>query len=86
MIEAIFEGSKYRYCKSEKGNYWIGISGNGRFYPGAHTIAPISIWSSLQKSALSAGHSKAEFVTEKPEPKKSVRTQKKSKGPSISIF
>ena len=41
---------------------------------------------SIPQSAISAGHSRAEFVTEKPEPKKSVRTQKKSKGPSISIF
>lgn len=86
MIEAIFEGCKYRYCKSEKGNYWIGISGSGRFYPGAHTIAPISIWSDLQKSAMSAGYSKAEFVVERPEKKKSIRTAKKSNGPSISIF
>ena len=86
MIEAIFDGNKYRYCKSKKGNYWIGVSGNGGLYPGANTIAPRALWPELQGAAMAGGCSKTDFVTEKPEKKRSVRTAKKSNGPSISIF
>ncbi len=86
MIEAIFDGNKYRYCKTKKGNYWVGVSGNGGLYPGANTVAPVSLWSELQRSAIAGGCSRSDFVTEKPEKKKSVRAAKKSNGPSISIF
>ena len=86
MIESILYGSKYRFCKTDKGNYWIGVSGLGDPFPGANTMAPMSIWCDLQKSAIAAGHSRSEFVTEKPEKKSRVRVEKKSNGPSISIF
>ena len=86
MIEAIFDGNKYRYCKSKKGNYWIGVSGNGGLYPGANTIAPRALWPELQGAAMAGGCSRSDFVTEKPEKKASVRGPRKSKKPSISIF
>jgi len=86
MIESILYGSKYRFCKTDKGNYWVGVSGMGHPFPGANTTAPMAIWSDLQKSAIEAGHSKEEFITEKPEKKSRVRAEKKSNGPSISIF
>ena len=87
MIETIFEGNKYRFCKTDKGNYWLGISGRGgKFYPGHQCIAPICIWSQLQESAIELGHSRSDFVTEKPEKSRSIRGPRKSKKPSISIF
>jgi len=87
VIETIFKGNKYRFCKSDKGNYWIGISGRGgNLYPGQHCIAPVCLWSQLQETAIESGHSRSDFLTEKPEKKASVRGPRKSKKPSISIF
>ena len=87
MIESIFEGNKYRFCKSEKGSYWLGVAGNGGLFPGANCVAPSGMWSDLQTAAIEAGHEPSEFRTEKKE-KKSVRSSRKKKSdrPSIAIF
>ena len=93
MIESIFKGNKYRYCKSEKGNYWIGANrslGGGwgsNYYPGNNCTAPRCIWTELQEIAVSSGISSDEFITMKPEVKeKKKRSAKKKDRPSISIF
>lgn len=87
MIESIFEGNKYRFCKDKKQKYWLGISGKGGLFPGEHCLAPVSIWGELQSIAVESGHSKAEFMLDKEEKKtKRTRASKKAKGPSISIF
>lgn len=87
MIESIFEGNKYRFCKDKKRKYWLGISGRGGLFPGVHCVAPMSIWGELQAIAIEDGHSKADFMLEKHEEKtKRTRAPKKAKGPSISIF
>lgn len=87
MIEAIFEGNKYRFYKSDRGSYWLGISGKGGLYPGNHCIAPRCTWPELQTKALSDGHSLSDFASAKPEKKeRKQRAAKKSNGPSISIF
>jgi len=87
MIEAIFEGNKYRFCKSNKGNYWLGITGSGGLYPGNHCIAPRCTWPELQTQAIADGHALSDFASLKSEKKEGKkRTVKKSIRPSISIF
>ena len=87
MIESIFQGNKYRFCKDKRRKYWLGISGSGGMFPGKHCVAPMSIWGELESIAIEAGHSKEEFLLEKKEQKaKRARASKKAKGPSISIF
>jgi hypothetical protein len=87
MIESIFEGNKYKFCKGEKGSYWLGVAGNGGLFPGANCIAPSVTWPHLQSAAIEAGHERSEFVTKKKE-KKSVGSSRKKKSdrPSIAIF
>ena len=87
MIETIFEGNKYRFCKSSKGNYWLGITGSGGLYPGNYCIAPRCAWPQLQTQAIADGHALSDFASLKPEKKeRKQRTAKKSNRPSISIF
>ena len=86
MIDSIFEGNKYRFCKHKERTYWVGESGSGGYYPGKNCVAPSSIWGELQAEAVKAGHSKEEFFSEKPEQKEKKTRTKKSKKPSISIF
>ena len=87
MIESIFEGNKYKFCKSEKGSYWLGVAGSGGLFPGANCVAPSGMWSDLQTAAIEAGHERSEFMTKKKE-KKSIRVSRKKKSdrPSIAIF
>ena len=87
MIETIFKGSKYRFYKSDKGNYWLGITGSGNLFPGSQCIAPRCVWPRLTSQAISEGHSPSDFITEKPEKKeRKQRASKKADRPSISIF
>jgi len=87
MIETIFEGNKYRFYKSDKGNYWLGITGNGGLFPGSQCVAPRCVWPSLIRQALSEGHSSDDFITKKTEKKEQKqRASKKADRPSISIF
>ena len=87
MIETIFEGSKYRFCKDKGRKYWIGISGRGSMYPGNHCVAPSCMWGILEKTAIESGISKEEFICRKEvKEKKSRVSSKKNNGPSISIF
>jgi hypothetical protein len=86
VIDSIFEGNKYRFCKTDRKSYWLGLSGRGGYYPGDNCVAPVCIWGALQDSAIEAGHSKDEFFTEKLEQKEKKTRVKKTKGPSISIF
>ncbi len=98
MITSIFRGNKYRFCKSPKGNYWIGandigtrVRGGGTLYPGNNCVAPLCIWGELQDIAVESGFSREEFITVKPkeEPKKKARRSKTAKvsDPNvISIF
>ena len=93
MIVSIFKGNTYRYCKGEKGNYWIGYNkslGGGwgsNYYPGNNCVAPRCIQTELQGIAIESGVSPDEFVTMKPEVKeKKKRTVKKDGRPKISIF
>jgi hypothetical protein len=92
MIESIFKGNKYRYCKSDKGNYWVGANrslGGGwgsNYYPGNNCHAPTCIWTELQEIAVSSGVCSDEFITKKPEVKEKKAARKKNNGPSISIF
>ena len=88
MIEVLFEGGTYRFCKSEVSrNYWIGTGKRrGSFHPGSSCIAPLCIWGELQSIAVESGVCKTTFVSAKPEPKAKTPRKKKSTKPSISIF
>lgn len=92
MIESTFKGNKYRYCKSDRGNYWIGANrslGGGwgtNYYPGNNCTAPRCIWGELQQIAITSGISPDEFITKREEKPVSKTVSKKNKKPSISIF
>jgi len=93
MIESIFKGNTYRFCKTDKGNYWVGANrslGGGwgsNYYPGNNCHAPMCIWGELQQIAIASGVPAESFRSQKPEVKeKRERVSKKSNRPSISIF
>ena len=89
MIEVIYGGNKYRYCKSDRGSYWIGIQrGNkkGDLYSGDNCIVAMGHWPELRKAAIESGTAPEDFITKKAESKAKKARKKKSKGPSISIF
>ena len=88
MIDLIYGGNKYRFCKGDKRSYWLGVDRGNRgssFYPGNNCVVPMAYWSELQKAAIANGASKEDFVTKKEKKVSKTRT-KKSKGLSISIF
>jgi len=88
VIDVVYGGNKYRFCKGDKRSYWLGIDrgslGNS-FYPGTNCVVPMAYWSELQKAAIASGASKEDFMRKK-EKKVSKSRKKKSKGLSISIF
>jgi len=93
MIESIFKGNTYRFCKTDKGNYWVGANrslGGGwgsNYYPGNNCTAPRCIWGELVEIAIASGVPAESFCSPKPEVKeKRERVSKKSNRPSISIF
>lgn len=88
MIEVLFEGGLYRFCKSEVSrNYWIGVGKRrGSFHPGSSCVAPLCIWGELQSIAVESGVCKTNFTTPKVEEKPKAARKKKSSKPSISIF
>ena len=90
MIEVVFEGGLYRFCKSDKSrNYWLGIGKRtGRYHPGSSCVAPLCIWGELQSIAVESGICKTNFITPPKSEEKKQRTPRKKKDskPSISIF
>lgn len=94
MIESVFKGNTYRYCKTDTGNYWIGANratGGGwgsNYFPGNNCLAPRMIWGELQDIAMSSGTPAIEFRSVKPEVKAKASSPRASKKPknSISIF
>lgn len=93
MIESVFKGNTYRYCKGKNGNYWVGASRSlsagwgSSYFPGNNCTAPTSIWGELQSIAIASGTPREAFRSPKPEEtKKSSPRKKKVSGPSISIF
>jgi|TARA_R110001583_G_scaffold16234_5_gene66142 hypothetical protein len=88
MFDVKHNGNVYRYCKSDRGNYWIGVSGTrNEFYPGAYCHVPLAFCNELRKSAIEQGADKSIFKAPKKEAKKaSVSRKKKKDEGSISIF
>ena len=87
MFDVEHDGNVYRYCKNDKGSYWIGVSGRrGGVYPGAHCHVPLGYWNVLRKAALEQGADESIFKTAKKVEKKSVSRSKKKDENSISIF
>jgi hypothetical protein len=88
MIDIVYGGNKYRFCKGGKRSYWLAINrGNqgNSFYPGNNCVVPVAYWSELQKAAIASGASMEDFMRKKE--KKVIKSRKKkSKGLSISIF
>ena len=77
----------YRYCKSETGNYWLGIRPLEGAHFMKHCVVPMCQWSTLRKKAIADGFSPDAFITKKPEVKPSVKRQaRKKKNTGISIF
>ena len=89
MIDVVFDGNKYRYYKSDKGSYWMGIergSSSRGFYPGNYCRVPLAYWGRLRSIAIENGFSADDFVKKKAQKKVSTkRTTKKAKN-VISIF
>jgi len=92
MIESVFKGNTYRFCKGERGNYWVGSNrslGGGwgaNYYPGNNCTAPMVIWGELQRIAIASGVPAEAFRSPEPEEKKRSPRKKKESKPSISIF
>ena len=87
MIEVTLDGYKYRYCRNERGRYWIGLNGyHGALNPIQNCVAPRCVWGRLQEIAIAEGVSVTEFFSKKEEKPASKRSSKKSSKPSISIF
>ena len=89
MIEVTLNGYKYNYCKTEQGNYWLGVAGyEGSLGRYTNCRVPTMLWTKLRERALEEGYSKEDFSAPKPK-EKVVRSKPKKasrKKNSISIF
>ena len=92
MIEVVFEGGVYGFSKNANSQgSWLGIGPRrGKLHPGPQCIAPLMIWGELRAIAVSEGHAESNFsapVKEVKEVKpRRASAEKKSNGPTISIF
>ena len=93
MLEIVFEGNTYRFCRDEGKAYWLSIS-RGKdsvshpAFSGSNLVVPSSFWSDLRQSAIDGGVSSVAFdppVVAKKERKASLRRKRQVKN-VISIF
>ena len=77
----------YRYCKSDRGAYWLGVRPLEGAHFMKHCVAPMIHWTKLRKQAIEDGFDPASFITKKPEVKPAQkRAARKKKNVGISIF
>lgn len=91
MLEVVFEGNTYRFCRGEKKAYWLAISRGNKApchpaFSGSNCVVPSSFWSDLRQSAIEGGVDAVMFDTPKIEKKKSASRRKRQVKNVISIF
>jgi hypothetical protein len=86
MIEVEYNGNTYAFCSRDKKGHWIGIRGSRNpMFPGAQVSVPLAFCPALLEKAVSDGHDRKMFYSNKKNKKKSV-TRQAEKNPGIKIF
>ena len=79
MIEVVYDGNKFRFCREGKKSYWLCISRgsdtNSQAFSGANCIAPTGSWKNLRAAAVESGVDESLFAA----PVVEKKTRKRSK-------